>query len=152
MPACAWLFAGTENPAEHPDKSVKGSDFVSRLSLPPIDVQLEAGEEADLNTEHVYLGVALLKQAFSDVREVSNKVLQAFEYIRPDVDVRQIIHFVNSFSDVQQKVLSRNIPQEQLKSLTHPDISHQHHFNKWNVLEEGKFVDIVREGPQDKAA
>jgi len=148
MPACAWLFAGTENPEEHPDKSTKGSDFVSRLSLPPIDVKLEAGEEADLNTERVYLGVSLLKRTFSDVREVSEKVLRAFEFMRPDVDVRRIRHFVNSFSDVQhEKALSRNISLEQLKSLTHLHTSHRHHFDKWKELEEGVLVVIESEGP-----
>jgi len=137
IPPCAWLFAGTDNPAEHPDKATKGSDFVSRLSIPPIDFKPEAGEESDLNTERVYLGVSLLKQAFPDVKEVSEKVLRAFEFLRPDVDVRQIKHLVNSFSDVQhEKVLSRNIPREQLKALTHPHTSHRHHFDKWAELPE----------------
>jgi hypothetical protein len=151
MPACAWLFAGTENPADNQDKSSKGLDFVSRLTIPPIDVKLGAGEEADLNTEHVYIGASLLKLAFSDVREVSEKVLRAFEFMRPDVDVRQIRHFVNSFSDVQhEKVLSRNLPMDELKNLTHAHSSHRHSFDTWKELEEGNLVLIESESPRKR--
>jgi hypothetical protein len=154
LPACAWLFAGTEDPAEDEDLSAKGSDFVSRLSITPIDFRPEAGEEADVNTEHVYLGVNLLKQAFPDITEVSEKVLRAFEFLRPDVDVRQVKHFVDSFVEVQhEQVLSRNIPLEHFKGLTHPHSSHRHHFDRWRELEEGKELVLIRiEGPEIQAA
>lgn len=147
IPACAWLFAGTENPGEHPDKSAKGSDFVSRLSLQPINFRPETWEEADLITEHVYLGVSLLKLAFSDITEISEKVLRAFEFLRPDVDVRQIQRLAYSFSGIQhEKVLSRNIPLDQFKSLTDTRISHQHHFESWwKERPEGDMITIERE-------
>lgn len=154
LPACAWLFAGTEDPAEDKDLSAKGSDFVSRLSIAPIDFRPEAGEEADVNTEHVYLGVNLLKQAFPDITEVSEKVLRAFEFLRPDVDVRQVKHFVDSFVEVQhEQVLSRNIPLEHFKGLTHPHSSHRHHFDRWRELEERKeLVSIRIESPEIQSA
>jgi hypothetical protein len=114
---CAWIFAGTENPAEQ-DKSAKGPDFASRLTIPAITFKHRPGEEIYLRTENVYLGVSLLTNYFPQVRKVEEKVLKAFELLRPDADLRRIRHFVRSFVNVQREVVTEdNIPMEIFREL-----------------------------------
>lgn len=122
IPPCAWIFASTEDQgkpskASEQNKDEKGSDFVSRLTLPPRDLkEITKKEEEQEKTEKVYLGVSLIRSVFPDVLEVSEKVLRLF-YGLPkkvedrNVEVREIEHFVRSFVYVQYgEVISRNIP------------------------------------------
>lgn len=121
---CVWVFAGTEHPSPttelHWDKSDKASDFESRLTLGPLDLRIKdpSKDEAEARIEKVYLGVSLLRSAFPDVRKVSKKVLQAFHTLPPNLEARELQHFVKSFFDIQYgAVKSKNIPKERFKQL-----------------------------------
>src|SRR5712692_1388125 len=72
---CAWVFAATKPPKA--GTSSKVSDFVSRLTLEPVTLEV-TGKEDDARLEKVYLGVALLRSEFPDVRRITEKVLYAF--------------------------------------------------------------------------
>jgi hypothetical protein len=121
---CVWVFAGTERPSPiselHGDKSDKASDFESRLTLGPLDLRIKdpSKEEAEARIEKVYLGVSLLRSAFPDVRKVSKKVLQAFHTLPPNLEARELQHFVKAFFDIQYgTVKAKNIPKERFKQL-----------------------------------
>jgi hypothetical protein len=117
---CVWVFAGTERPSSQKgkrrDRSEKAGDFESRLTLEPLD--LGVGNRSEDNVEKVYLGVSLLRGAFPDVRRVSKKVLEAFYNLPPNLEAREIKHFVESFVDIQYgEVRTRNLVLGRLQSL-----------------------------------
>jgi hypothetical protein len=130
---CAWVFAGTRDPknqvsqslaargASQADTPEKGSDFVSRLTLPVINLrnrnESQGGSGEDIQdqeiraTEKVYLGASMLRNEFPDVRLISELVLRAFWELPGSTTVREIKHFVRRFSDIQYgEVTSRNVP------------------------------------------
>jgi hypothetical protein len=104
---CFWLFAGTRNPAKIEEKKEEGdkkeekkaSDFVSRLTLKPLEMALGSTEEYRL--EHVYLGAAILRTEFPDVREVSTHVLEVFRQLDREISIRELRRFVKEFEDVK---------------------------------------------------
>lgn len=137
MKPCAWVFAGTEDPkvtGGKPDvKSAareKGSDFVSRLTLGLVSLVRESSgatrrratadeakkraRRAELfELENVYLGVALLRAEYPDVRRVSERVLASFLKLPPGTRVREIRHFVRRFGDIQYgRVASNSLPED----------------------------------------
>jgi hypothetical protein len=121
---CVWVFAGTEHPSARADyredKSEKASDFVSRLTLGPLDLKiddkLKEDEENEAKLEKVYLGVSLLRSLFPDVRRVSTKVLRAFHTLPISVEARELKHFVKAFTDIQYgEVRAKNIHKERFK-------------------------------------
>jgi hypothetical protein len=119
---CAWVFAGTHDPAPDavpPDRlSPKASDFVSRLTLKPQRFAVKKEEEKFARLEKVYLGVSQLRSEFPDVRRVSEKVLRSFHMVRPDLSVRDLTYFVKSFADIQYgEVLSKHVPNDYIKKL-----------------------------------
>ncbi len=109
---CYWIFAGTRLPSG--DQEEKGTDFESRLTLPPFDLKPKLSEqrEAELaRLEKVYLGVASLRAAFPDVRLVSDYVLEVFRTLPRDVTPREISKFVKSFEYIRlATVTSENLP------------------------------------------
>lgn len=128
---CVWVFAGTRHPkqveklASASDESTaaeKGSDFVSRLTLGVMNItksksQSSGGEDIyDQGihaTERVYLGAAMLRQEFPDVRYVSELVLRAFWDLPHNTTVREIKHFVRRFGDIQYgEVTARSVPEQ----------------------------------------
>ena len=113
---CAWVFAGTLD--GQGGTSTKRSDFESRLSLEPQTFEPTAYEKRSaLHLERVYLGVAILKRTFPDVRTVSEKVLRLFYSLPETCGVRDLAHFVESFFDIQHgKVRARNVPEERLRN------------------------------------
>jgi hypothetical protein len=146
---CAWIFAGTQHPTDTEDtnrqyRSDKGSDFVSRLTLPVRDLRREIGddEEEQEKTERVYLGVSLIRTVFPDVLKVSTKVLQMFHGLPKsntegrEIGAREIEHFVKSFVHVQySEVLSKNIPTD--------DERYKGYISDvWDELPEGESVEI----------
>jgi hypothetical protein len=123
---CVWVFAGTEPPVSRRrgrrNKADKASDFVSRLSIEPLDLKLNfrvrPQEEAEARVERVYLGVSMLRSEFPDVRKVSEKVLKAFHALPADLEARETKHFVKSFTDIQYgEVRVRNINQPRFREL-----------------------------------
>ena len=137
---CVWVFAGTERPSstgrKGRDRSEKAADFENRLTLEPQD--LKAGDPGEEQVEHVYLGAALLRNAFPDVRQVSEKVLKVFFELKPELVARDIRHFVDSgFTGIQYgKVTSHNIVHERLKNVSFS-------ITKWMGYSEGEMVEIV---------
>lgn len=105
-----WIFASTVGLADLRSQD-KGSDFVSRLTLGEIDLHAPVGVNSRKSTENVYLGVALIKSIYPDVRLVSKKVLQAFENISKETGVRQLRYFVASLRNIQYgRVTMSNVP------------------------------------------
>jgi hypothetical protein len=105
---CFWIFAGTANPDPGSDK---GSDFVSRLTLAPVDLNPQPRHPTEPALERVYLGASLLRHTFRDVRTVSKHVLQAFWHLPPSVRVRDMKRFVREFSEVQYtRVTAKSVP------------------------------------------
>ena len=131
---CIWIFASTTHPipkkrgfADDPKrKEDKVSDFASRLSLDPFVLSIENPSDNDklpyddesikqVRLEKVYLGITLLKRYFPDVREVSNKVLEAFSLLEK-YEIREISHFVKSFDGIiYGRVRVHNIPLQWLE-------------------------------------
>jgi hypothetical protein len=121
---CVWVFAGTEHPSQggnhRVDKSEKASDFVSRLTLGPLDLKISGklteAEENEAKLEEVYLGVSLLRSLFPDVHRVSTKVLRAFHTLPVSVEARELKHFIKAFADIQYgEVRAKNIHKERFK-------------------------------------
>jgi hypothetical protein len=111
---CFWLFAGTHDPTS--SGAAKASDFVSRLTLKPC--AMVTGKKDNYRLENVYLGVAILRTQFPDVREISTDVLKAFHAIKPDTSIRQLRQFVKDFVDIKSgEVRRNNIPQQWLAEL-----------------------------------
>ena len=111
---CAWIFADTTDPRKSQksgkDSPAKGSDFVSRLTLPILNFTSGVSER-DYSMENVYLGVALLRSEFSDVTQISEPVLSAFRLLPKKARPRDIKHFVERFQNIQAgKVTSVNVP------------------------------------------
>jgi hypothetical protein len=140
---CVWIFAGTRKPVETKktqlDNSIKASDFESRLSLPPLEFDILEDKNKYLHefqVEKVYLGVSLLRTFFPDVRNVSEKVLQLFQNLKPDMPVRELKHFVKTFNDIQYgQVLSKNINIDKLDK--------DFDIDTWRKLQEGDNVEII---------
>ena len=121
---CLWIFAGTEEPVPRSkavphDRSDKGSDFESRLTLPPFELGLTLRGEGEGARKHeelsqmekVYTGVSAIRTIFQDVRLVSMKVLEVFKLLPLEVKPREISRFVKSFEFVQYgRVVERNLP------------------------------------------
>jgi hypothetical protein len=113
---CLWLFAGTKNPEatrDAPERNEKNekkaSDFVSRLTLKPLVMEWSDTEHYRL--EHVYLGAAILRHVFPDVRDVSTHVLDVFRQLPKDKSIRDIRQFIEGFEDVKLgEVRWENVP------------------------------------------
>jgi hypothetical protein len=118
---CFWIFSGTQNPKTDPtdknaNKSDKKSDFISRLSMGIIDLK-KAGDASRLDVEYIYLGACLLLNEFPDIRTVSEKVLKAFAYMSPSIGIRDMKHFIKSFTDIQYgRVTTKNLRKDILFS------------------------------------
>jgi len=156
---CVWIFAGTADPSSRgsgssnsPSSSAaKGSDFVSRLSDTPF--QLESGWtqanefKTSLDTharlENIYAGAALIKHVFPDVTHVEENVLEAFRVMPPMTPIRKIGRLVRRFEQVQYgKVRTGNLPKDWLKfmevSSAGVDI-----WNKQSPRLTGQFVRVL---------
>jgi hypothetical protein len=86
--------------------------IVNLTANDPVSAPIEReGSHALLLLERIYLGASLLCGEYPDVRRVSDLVLRAFLDLPADVQVRDIKHFVRSFSDIQYgEVISKNVP------------------------------------------
>lgn len=109
---CVWLFAGTE--LDKRDKAHKGSDFEDRLSIAVQDFRIQPADPPDPQVEldFVYLTVYLIRRAFPDVRYITDKALEVFAHLDPDLSVRKIKRFVARLQDVRQTVRFSSIPKE----------------------------------------
>ncbi len=147
---CVWIFAGTERPVKEGDEkrnsSTKASDFESRLTLPPFDLKINMKntvEQNEARVEKVYLGVSLLRKEFPDVRRVSERVLELFHFFNPDLQVREIEHFVKAFTNIQYgDVLVNNVPVKWLEKqdwIKHVDLGNW----KRQSHNEGDKVEII---------
>lgn len=138
---CFWFFAGTEHPTKAEsstgkDKSNKASDFLSRITIGPLQLVTE-GEDARL--EKVYLGVSLLRKHFPDVRKISQKVLRTFHSLRPNLEVRDVEHFVSSFSNIQYgEVIGRNVSTAWIREHQNNEVN----LKDWEKWEEGDLIEI----------
>lgn len=142
---CVWVFAGTEYPVKendpNRDKSTKASDFQSRLTLDLLNLRVGSKDRKheEARVEKVYLGVALLRSEFPDVRRVSFKVLRTFHNLI-DLEVREIKHFAKSFKNIQYgKVTSKNVPFDWLESRDQVKLD----LVDWAEWDEGDMVEIV---------
>lgn len=120
-----WVFAGTDRPSDQTrsgDVTAKLSDLESRLTLKSIELRRGRGSPGDEQAnrlENVYLGVALLCNAFPDVRFVSNRVLEFFHSL-PEVgyEVRDLEHVIHSFANIRYgRVRLNNISLEQIEKI-----------------------------------
>ena len=136
---CVWMFAGTRSPEENSEEDgQKASDFLSRLTVPPLKFCMREDELTFARIEKVYIGVALICRVFPDVRLVSEKVLRLFHELPVEMGVREVEHFVRKFGDVQYgKVMSRNVPMAALAQMREVDV------DIWEKMEEGRWVEIV---------
>jgi hypothetical protein len=140
---CMWVFAGTATPTtNNPDPATKAQDFESRLTFSPLSLDADNNDDPDrARLETVYLGVAMLKAQFPDVRRVTKKVLDLFHGLPENCSLRDLAKLISTFENVQLgKVDSTNVPVSrlrQIKSLTGFD------FSGWNQSEEDEFVKIV---------
>jgi hypothetical protein len=111
---CFWLFAGTKAPEA---TARKASDFESRLTLKPLHLT-PAPDENHNRLENVYLGVAMLRAEFPDVREVSSHVLDLFHQLEATISIRQFRQFIKDFVDIKSgEVRYANVPRSWLSRL-----------------------------------
>jgi len=114
---CIWIFSGTSDPSTDDDKdrSSKGSDFVSRLTLGLISLD-DIGDQMDRKSvERVYQGISLLCKTFPDVRQISEKVIDLFRHLPECVKIRDLKRLISAFNDIQfGKVYSKNVPRHLL--------------------------------------
>ena len=148
---CLWIFAGTEAPVPREegkphDKSDKGSDFESRLTLPPLVLISEDADKNELRMEKVYVGVASLRAEFADVRHVSEKVLKAFRFLHPNTGPRDIRHFVKQFQHIQfARVRWTNLPPDWHTLFSEDLAIDDEQLKQWHELKEGTFVELKSE-------
>lgn len=148
---CLWVFAGTEKPVPRSegmshDKADKGSDFESRLSLPPMVLIAQNADENELRMEKIYVGVASIRGEWRDVRYVSEKVLGAFRTLQPGTGPRDIHQFVKHFKDIQfARVNSKNIPDEWEKLFTDELAIDGELLRHWKESPEGEYAEIKSE-------
>jgi hypothetical protein len=110
---CLWLFAGTKDPRDATGtETMKASDFVSRLTLKPVHLKPpQIVNTPEDRLENVYLGVAMLRAEFPDVREVSLHVLDAFHQLEASLSIREFRHFTKDFVDINSgEVRFANVP------------------------------------------
>ena len=113
---------------------------MTRLTLPPLTLELKKDDFDLARLEQVYVGVLMLTRFFPDVLKVSEKVLRLFKTLPLDFGIRRLELFVSSFSDVQYgKVWSRNIPDHLLDQ-----IPASVDLESWRSSKDGKAVDIER--------
>lgn len=113
---CIWMFAGTDIPVETSEgagtsKVEKLRDFRSRLSMHEKisfeDLRREAGDntisfDKHARLEQVYIGAAMIRKEFPDVRDVHADVLRAFYRLDPEkTPARDIAGLVSALSNVQ---------------------------------------------------
>ena len=105
---CAWVFAGTGIGDSAPE--TKGSDFKSRLTLPPL--RFPAGDFTEAgDLERVYIGSTFLTRAFPDVTHVSGLVLDAFRLVHPGTSLRDQERLVLKFRDIHKnEVWGNSVP------------------------------------------
>ncbi len=94
IPPCFWIFAGTEKPHGEPD--TKASDFISRLTIRPINLASAHVEEIRWQfLENVYLGLSLAKAKFPVLNQVDYSVPKVLSNFRSDVSNRDIKKFID---------------------------------------------------------
>lgn len=151
---CAWIFAGTETPstsvAGELRKQEKASDFESRLTVGHLDLtptEDTSAEDKAIAVERVYLGVAILKGEFPDVREVSTKVLELFAKLPRRFAVRELRNLVRAFVDVQYgKVHGGNVPIDKLATIqksAREQKDYEFDRGAWQKLRDDEYVTIV---------
>jgi hypothetical protein len=119
-----WLFAGTDIPS--PSDNNKSSDFLSRLSVPPIDFKdfkssivptdslspSELKKEANrYRLEQMYTAVSLIRRIFPDVQKVSVGLLEFMKGINPKYGTRSMEFMLNRLRYIQHGVVRlQNLP------------------------------------------
>jgi hypothetical protein len=150
---CVWVFAGTESPlaadaGSFHDRSEKGSDFVSRLTMPPIDLKINDKDPQEIDEasiEKIYVGVSLIRAEFKDVRRVSRKVLHAFKILPVNTSFRALARLVKSFRLIQYaEVAGECVPAESLLDL---GVSSEA-VNHWQESAWDEFVEIRSAPPE----
>jgi hypothetical protein len=73
---CVWLFVGTTPVGDVRHKSGKGSDFVSRMSLDPMDISAVPKDERDyLHIENIYVGAFVARREFPGLMRLDRDVV-----------------------------------------------------------------------------
>jgi len=157
---CVWIFAGTRRPNPESenilvDLSNKGSDFETRLTLPPMDLGVDNDNHMDTlaaRYEKIYIGAAAIQRYFPDVRFVSDIVLDALNVLPPDTPPRMIAQFVKQFRNVQYgMVTSANLPTEWNVSFK----VHDGQYHNWKIQdfdnEEKRMVQLESDPHDDPA-
>ncbi|MCH8034484.1 MAG: ATP-binding protein [Bacteroidetes bacterium] len=116
-----WVFAGTGT-QQKIRTSTKGSDFISRLSIPPINMvqDIKGNEEHQQSgLEAVYTGIKLIRNVYPDVRSVEKGVLRMFRTMKSDCSIRELKKFIQTFSGIQYGIVRvRNVPRSEISPFT----------------------------------
>src|SRR5579864_194050 len=107
---CAWVFAGTGIEDGHPE--TKGSDFKSRLSVPPLRFYWDDSEKNhDFSTlERVYVGAQNIIRIFPEVKSASEAVLRGFTLLPSTTSFRDQMRFVMEFEQKMDRIHKRHVP------------------------------------------
>jgi len=113
---CVWLFAGTGRDEQQSRIEDKYNDFESRLSL-KVEIDYKSlskyyGDdghkqlEYEASLEQVYLGAAMIHDAFPDVCEIEQTILNAFWHLPGDqAPARRIRKLAWSLENVQHRTV-----------------------------------------------
>ncbi|HLP57671.1 MAG TPA: AAA family ATPase [Candidatus Deferrimicrobium sp.] len=116
---CVWVFAGTKLESKDMSAGEKLSDFESRMELiekidyKSLESHCKDTKETNIlrnqaRLEQVYLGATLIKNHYSDVREISEDVLRQFYGMDPaNAPARKIRKMATSLSNVQYGRITR---------------------------------------------
>ncbi len=95
---CLWLFVGTKSLIEM-KKSSKGSDFISRMSLDPLNLGDIPKEETPLTRiENIYVGIMIARSFHSGLNRIDPTVVLFLSCLSTDPDkvsVRLIRGIIN---------------------------------------------------------
>ncbi len=150
---CLWIFSGTEDPVNpddpNRDRSLKGSDFKSRLTLGVISTEEKPRNSSIYRTQNVYRAVAIIRSEFPDVRYVSKRVLKFFMCMMGNISVRKMKNTIKSFVNVQYgKLLTINIPEEVVSRLVEENLFDEEYYRR--NTKEGPSVVIVSPETRDE--
>jgi hypothetical protein len=150
IPPCFWLFAGTRRPEDDESdgkgSSNKGSDFESRLTLPPFQLEINDDAQDDraaLPTEKIYIGAATIQKYFPDAGKMTMAVVNAIDILSPTISPRGIANFVKDFRNVQHgMVTSANLGLEWYRKFNIPDEKYEIWKKSIGVKEWEEFVEF----------
>lgn len=144
---CVWIFASSK---EIPKSSNKGSDFLSRINGPQLNITKAIGGSPKglVKLERLYIAVSLLKYHHPGLLLVSDKILQYLYNIIPNHGIRSIDFVISKFQRFNHGKLDIDSKPNEADISTWIDI-HKSCLNKNIKRRTGEFIRVYDEPPEE---